>query len=228
MIRPIKSYTKISTKFAATPDTSRFGKHAGIDYAAPIGTPVYAPCNGQITLVAYGASGGYQIEMNGNNRLRRFLHLRYGSIKVKVGQSVKQGQQIAESGNTGQVTGPHLHYDVRKLGTKWSASFSNYIDPEKELAEANKPKPTYKMPKVDSVVQLLPEGGKRTVYVKGTNKVKGHITPKDKTYLYTVRFVRNNRIGIYTKSGGSKNSKDYGEVALYYTNGKLIKGWKQI
>lgn len=112
------------------------------------------------------------------------------------------------------------HPEVHYLG--WGESI-NGVQVIKHVAD---PKPA--MPKVGSLIRLLPSGGKRTFFVRGTTKVKGYINPTDNSYVYVVRFVRDNRIGIYSKSGGSKFATDYGEVALRYTNGQLISGWKQL
>ncbi len=104
------------------PITSRFGKrlhpiqkqiimHHGVDLMANVGTPIYAPADGVVKFV--GRAGGY-------GKFLKIDHLkgfetRYGhmfKINVKIGQRVKRGEKIAEVGNTGISTGPHLHYEV--------------------------------------------------------------------------------------------------------------------
>ena len=92
---------------------SRGGRlHAGVDIAVPIGTPVRAAADG--TVAVAGAVSGYgnavYIEHAGG------LFTRYGHLsrlQVRAGQAVKRGEQIALSGNTGNSTGPHLHFEVR-------------------------------------------------------------------------------------------------------------------
>jgi murein DD-endopeptidase MepM/ murein hydrolase activator NlpD len=99
------------------PMTSHYGPrwgrlHAGVDLAAPIGTPVYAASKG--TVLAAGPASGY-------GRWVKLAHPRgittvYGHISraaVTVGQAVQRGQLIAYSGNEGRSTGPHLHFEVR-------------------------------------------------------------------------------------------------------------------
>lgn len=91
--------------------------HQGIDYAAPIGTPVSCVADGRV--ISAGWSGGY-------GRLVRVGHrdgyeTRYGHLSgfgkgVKTGAPVTQGQIIGYVGSTGLSTGPHLHYEVRKFG----------------------------------------------------------------------------------------------------------------
>ncbi len=91
--------------------------HQGIDYAAPIGTPVSCVADGRV--ISAGWSGGY-------GRLVRVGHrdgyeTRYGHLSgfgkgVKTGAPVSQGQIIGYVGSTGLSTGPHLHYEVRKFG----------------------------------------------------------------------------------------------------------------
>lgn len=223
MIRPIKSYTRISTRFAEQPDPGRFGRHLGIDYAAPVGTPVYAPAAGVVTQVVTGTVGGKTIEVRAAGRLRRFLHL--SRQDVRVGQAVKEGQQLGLSGRSGQVSGPHLHYDVRADGTAWSGSFGNYVDPEAELAEANKPVPNtgkFAMPPIGTRVKL-DKGITRTTFDKFGRKV-GSIYTTDDTWVYRVRGINGNRIVINSASGGG----DGVELALYYLSGGRIAGWKQV
>lgn len=100
--------------------TSPFGKrrqefHEGIDLRAENGTPVYAVDSG---VVAYAGN-----KIRGYGRMVVLVHDRYGlttvyahhsKILVKNGQKVNRGQLIARSGSSGQVTGPHLHFEVRK------------------------------------------------------------------------------------------------------------------
>ncbi|MFG2718417.1 M23 family metallopeptidase [Streptomyces sp. NPDC048416] len=88
------------------------GSHTGIDFHAGIGTPVHAVGLG--TVVEAGPGGAY-----GNNiviKMHDGTYTQYGHlsvIQVSVGQSVEPGTQIALSGNTGNTTGPHLHFEAR-------------------------------------------------------------------------------------------------------------------
>ncbi len=106
--------------------SSRFGKrrhpilgytrlHAGVDFAAPNGTPVYAAGNG--TIEAIGRNGGYgnyvRIRHNGTYKTAYAHMSRYGK-GMKKGKRVRQGQVIGYVGSTGRSTGPHLHYEVHQ------------------------------------------------------------------------------------------------------------------
>jgi murein DD-endopeptidase MepM/ murein hydrolase activator NlpD len=95
---------------------SRWGTlHAGIDVAAPIGTPVYAP-EGGVVLQAGPASGfGLAVAVqHGDGTITLYGHV--NQMFVSAGQVVAAGQQIAEVGNRGQSTGPHLHFEVHTGG----------------------------------------------------------------------------------------------------------------
>ncbi len=89
--------------------------HAGMDFSAHIGTPVYATGNGHV--IGAGRKSGYgklvQID-HGFGYVTWYAHL--SAIKVRVGQQVLRGQIIGQVGNTGKSTGPHLHYEVRAKG----------------------------------------------------------------------------------------------------------------
>ncbi|WP_043429897.1 M23 family metallopeptidase [Cystobacter fuscus] len=97
------------------PYTAERVGHAGMDIAAPHGKPVDAPSDG--TVVFAGLEGGYGnviVIDHGYGIKTRFGHL--SKILVKAGDRVKRGVQIANVGNTGRSTGPHLHYEVRVNG----------------------------------------------------------------------------------------------------------------
>jgi hypothetical protein len=126
MIAPIKNNPRITLGFGVS-GWGHFGKHAGIDYGVPVGTPVYAPGAGRVRFAAFTPGGGNLIELDTGTYWHRFLHL--DKIKVTEGQYVAEGQLIGLSGATGDVTGPHTHWDVRKANTEWSDAWANYINP---------------------------------------------------------------------------------------------------
>jgi murein DD-endopeptidase MepM/ murein hydrolase activator NlpD len=88
--------------------------HAGVDFAAPIGTPIYATGDGEVTLVRNSLSGyGKQVEIShGFGFKTKYAHM--SKYIVKMGQKVKRGEIIGYIGNTGASTGPHLHYEIHK------------------------------------------------------------------------------------------------------------------
>ncbi len=85
--------------------------HKGHDWATPTGTPIYASCGGTVTKAGWGSGYGYVVYIDhSDGRQTRYAHL--SKVLVKVGQTVKQGDKIALSGNTGVSTGPHLHFEL--------------------------------------------------------------------------------------------------------------------
>src|SRR5580698_7373164 len=91
--------------------------HSGVDISAPIGTPVHAAADGIVFSAEY-AGGGYGkmvIIDHGNGLKTRYAHL--SSFEVLPGQEIRRGEIIARSGNTGRVTAPHLHFEVRIGGS---------------------------------------------------------------------------------------------------------------
>jgi murein DD-endopeptidase MepM/ murein hydrolase activator NlpD len=104
------------------PFTKESDFHAGIDLAAPTGTPVYAPADGKVNFaarysvrqsVAWWRYGNLVSLQHGDRFITLFGHL--DTIAVKAGQTVRQGDLIGTVGNTGWSTNPHLHYEVRRL-----------------------------------------------------------------------------------------------------------------
>ncbi len=106
---------KISSNFGMRKHPiSGFNKmHKGIDFAAPIGTPIYAGGNGIIEYV--GRNGGYgkYIRIRHNNEYKTaYAHLNSYKKGISKGVRVNQGEVIGYVGNTGRSTGPHLHYEI--------------------------------------------------------------------------------------------------------------------
>ena len=129
---PLKNYI-VTQKFGET-ITDPQG-HTGIDLWQPIGTPVYAIEGGDIMMAgvinnAYGntAYGKCVLINHLNGYYSFYAHL--ATVLVTRGMSVLAGAQIGTVGDTGNVTGPHLHFEIR-TNPNWNRS--NFIDPEKFL-----------------------------------------------------------------------------------------------
>lgn len=105
--------------------------HGGMDIIKSgghsTGAPVIAVADGRVIEAHNGYRGyGHTVVIDhGNGFSTRYAHMQPGSIAVKVGQKVSQGQQIGRIGSTGNVTGPHLHFEVMKNGEKVNPA--NYI-----------------------------------------------------------------------------------------------------
>ena len=129
MIYPLKNYI-VTQKFGETVTDPK--GHTGIDLWQPVGTPVYAAESGDILAAgiinnSYGNSqyGKCILIDHKNGYYTFYAHL--DSILVQVGQSVLVGTQIGTVGQTGNVTGPHLHFEVR-TNPNWNRSY--FINPE--------------------------------------------------------------------------------------------------
>ncbi len=84
--------------------------HNGVDYVAPVGTPIMAAGDGRVVASAYNnLNGHYVFIQHANNIVTKYLHL--SRRDVKQGDRVRQGQHIGRLGATGRVTGAHLHYE---------------------------------------------------------------------------------------------------------------------
>ncbi|WP_030925330.1 M23 family metallopeptidase [Streptomyces sp. NRRL B-24720] len=120
---PVSQY-QLSASFGN--DGSRWAhKHSGQDFAVPIGTKVEAAHGGVV--VKAGPNGGGDgpaygnaiVIKHDNGMYSQYAHL--SRIDVHIGQSVEKGQQIALSGNTGNSSGPHLHFEIRTTANYGSA-----------------------------------------------------------------------------------------------------------
>lgn len=91
------------------------GYHGAIDYAVPSGTPVYAAAEGVVlkTQNLTTSYGTHVVIQHAGGLQTWYAHGTSGSICVSPGQTVSRGQQIMRSGNSGNSSGPHLHFEVR-------------------------------------------------------------------------------------------------------------------
>ena len=104
--------------------------HGAIDYGVSSGTPVYAAADGVVltTKSITTSYGTYVVIQHANGLQTWYAHGTPGSICVSPGQSVAQGQMIMKSGNSGNSSGPHLHFEVRKAPYTYSYSATKYGD----------------------------------------------------------------------------------------------------
>jgi murein DD-endopeptidase MepM/ murein hydrolase activator NlpD len=102
--------------YRVNPVTGQKGEfHKGIDFGAPNGTSILAAENGVVIVASWWNGYGNTVILDhGNGVWTLYGHIRNDGIVVKKGDSVKRGQKIAEVGSTGQATGNHLHFEVRK------------------------------------------------------------------------------------------------------------------
>ena len=114
-------YFPVSGSYSLGGADARFGakrsghRHQGQDVVAAEGTPVVAPWAGLVEFVRFQKSGaGWYIVLDGDDEDRDyvFMHLRKDSIVVTPGQHVTAGQPLAQVGNTGSSSGPHLHFEI--------------------------------------------------------------------------------------------------------------------
>jgi murein DD-endopeptidase MepM/ murein hydrolase activator NlpD len=130
-VDPVKHY-KLSASFAQNGGMWA-SKHSGQDFAVPTGTKVFAVHEGTVVKAGgYGAGdgpayGNAVVVKHANGTFSQYAHL--SKVQVNVGEKVKTGEQIALSGNTGNSSGPHLHFEIRT-----TANYGSAIDPAKFLA----------------------------------------------------------------------------------------------
>jgi murein DD-endopeptidase MepM/ murein hydrolase activator NlpD len=97
------------------PFTGEMTRHEGIDFAAPIGTPIHAAAGGVVVVAEHHPVWGNVVEIDhGKGLMTRYAHA--SRLTVAAGALVRRGQKIAEVGTTGRSTGPHLHFEVHNHG----------------------------------------------------------------------------------------------------------------
>ncbi len=102
--------------------------HAGLDFTAPQGTPIYATADGTVKTAGHsdGGYGNYVVINHGYGYETLYGHM--VRIKARTGQRVKRGEVIGYVGSTGKSTGPHCHYEVHKNGRKLDPVYFFYND----------------------------------------------------------------------------------------------------
>lgn len=110
---PLPVQGKVTSPFGRrrSPKAGASTDHGGVDIAAPVGTPVEAPADGVVVNTGKSGKRGNWVEIDhGNGVVSRYFHL--DGFDVARGDTVRQGQTFARTGQTGNVTGPHLHWSV--------------------------------------------------------------------------------------------------------------------
>lgn len=114
---PVKGGYNLSSGYGLRidPFTQAMAKHEGLDFAAPVGTPIIASAHGVISRAGWDSQYGNVVEINHAEGFKtRYAHA--SQLLVRTGQTVKKGDMIAKVGNTGRSSGPHLHYEVIRAG----------------------------------------------------------------------------------------------------------------
>ena len=128
------------------PVNGRSALHTGLDFPSEPGTAILASAGGVVVTQEYDGAYGNVVEVShGNDLMTRYAHA--SRVLVKKGDLVKRGQKIAEVGNTGRSTGPHLHFEVLVRGV--------FQDPQKFL-DAGK-----LLPKPSTMASALPQSRSR-------------------------------------------------------------------
>lgn len=113
---PVKT-SRLSSAFGHRihPITKQSSTHTGIDMPSPVGTPIYAADSGKITFSGWKGGYGNTVIIEHKNGYQT-LYAHNSKLVVKEGQYVERGQYIAKMGSTGQSTGSHLHFEIKRGG----------------------------------------------------------------------------------------------------------------
>ena len=109
--RPVDGPVGSGFGFRLDPISGRAALHSGLDFPNDVGAPIHAAAGGVVVISEWHAAYGHVLEIDhGNGLLTRYAHC--SKVMVAAGAVVKRGQLIAEVGNSGRSTGPHLHFEV--------------------------------------------------------------------------------------------------------------------
>ncbi len=123
--QPFQGEYPITQKYGEiVPGVTFQGKpHTGIDYGCPTGTPILASADGTVMAAGWDLTGyGFRVILrHADGRATLYAHL--DSISININQKITQGQEIGISGSTGYATGPHLHFEARKVWNNYTSHF---------------------------------------------------------------------------------------------------------
>jgi murein DD-endopeptidase MepM/ murein hydrolase activator NlpD len=114
---PVRGAYRFTSGYGQRRDPKTGGRrmHRGVDFAAPLGTPLYATADGVVTKAGWNSGYGRMVSIKHDFGIEtRYAHM--SKIRVKVGQKVSRGDRIGDMGSSGRSTGVHLHYEVRVGG----------------------------------------------------------------------------------------------------------------
>ena len=114
---PVHASYRFTSGFGVRKDPKNGSRrmHAGVDFAGPVGTPLYATADGVVSHAGWASGYGRLVKIQHDFGIEtRYGHM--SRIGVKVGQRVSRGDRIGDMGASGRVTGPHVHYEVRVGG----------------------------------------------------------------------------------------------------------------
>ncbi len=119
---PFENDQYISSRFGTRVDpiSGEVKTHGGTDIAAPLGTPILAAADGVVVTATWHNSYGYYVKIKHDDTYST-LYAHCSALHVSAGQTVKQGQVIADCGSTGYSTGPHCHFEVIQNGVRVDA-----------------------------------------------------------------------------------------------------------
>jgi LysM repeat protein len=157
MKHPLKGSNKITAQFGpwVHPISGKHTNHNGVDVISLDNQTIYAPEGGEITAArksnAAGGGYGYYIKMVGDSGHEHILaHMKSKSFEVETGDTVKQGDALGTIGATGNVTGAHLHWEVRVRGR-----FTNPLD---HITDDVAPEPEPEPAKSETITHTVVRG----------------------------------------------------------------------
>lgn len=107
------------------PLSGRHHHHSGVDLAAPAGTPVFAAADGTVTFIGWQRGFGNLVSIrHASPYSTYYAHLKSFAPKLRYGARIKRGERLGSVGQTGDVTGPHLHFEVRRGGKPVDPTFA--------------------------------------------------------------------------------------------------------
>jgi murein DD-endopeptidase MepM/ murein hydrolase activator NlpD len=187
------------------------GPHEGIDFKVSVGTHVLSIADGKVVYVNEdkSSSGGIFIRIDHSELTSQYLHL--SKVYVKTGQSIKKGGVIGLSGATGNITGPHLHFGLRKVGKKpadntfsheaslynsfiSNAGVNEYNTKKSSSKSSKKSNKPYSVMKKDYKLQL--QDGKVVEVVKYRREKDGKAFVVYNNKAYVRKLTGGNKLGV--------------------------------
>lgn len=138
LIKPFKGRFRLTQSYGINPEAYKkfnLAGHNGTDWGLPVGTPLIAAISGVVVEVDFDRDGyGWYVKIENNEEGALVAHM--SAVSVQVGFTVNQGDRLGLSGNTGNSTGPHVHFGYYIKPRDRKNGFNGYINPEIYLSES--------------------------------------------------------------------------------------------
>lgn len=222
--QPFRGDYRISQRFGEIIEgvTKDNKPHTGIDYACPEGTPILASAEGTVLFAGLDKTGYGNLIIIRHDSDHTTLYAHLSSMSVKALQKVEQGEQIGCSGSTGYVTGPHLHFEARKVSWDIGTAFDPIDLPLQTIDDSIKPESSSQLPAASDQLEGICQVVCDAAFVRGWENLNREklVYKGERVYVFPETKTSEGVTFYYIGGGSCMADRDaFGTVILEKNNG---------